>query len=999
MPKVFIGSTSRDLHAYRLAAIDECNRLGLVPIAMEYFEAIGAGATAGSRRKLEDADVYVGIFAHRYGFVEPGEPASVTELEFDHADTRGLERLSFLIDPAHDDAALEELAEPEYRERMAAFRARVEGSVIRQHFTTVDDFRGKVRLALQGWMERTPELRGLHPALSFRLLEPTQENRLRYGAQRMPFVGRARELEQLRVFLEEERGLSWVVVAGAAGSGKSRLVQELCTRISPPWRAGFLLVEPPFEEWARWRPEGPTLIAIDYASEQVDEIRTLLGALTHRGNDAFARTPVRVILVERDADGSWMQRLIGNRSAGYALEQARSTAATVQVGPLTDDELWQGVADMVDGIATWHGARDDLVAAIHTLDPERRPLFALLAADAVAAGRRIGAWDRERLLRDVIGREREAWAAHGVTAEYENLLALATATGGLAEEVLETPPPGSKLPTYRDFDPAIYRAMTGAHVDGDALPPLKPDLLGEFFVLEHVRGRNDRITAQNAKELATAAWRVRGGSRRVKQFNVLTHVFPSSVPLFLQRVLTDYVDHPATPHLLAWPAGEGVDRYFWPELAAQGVTRLADAGRMSDALACFNEMTAMLESETASLLHTGSVITAAFALLPHSLSDDAGIAHTALLDRVRNTELRTHDATAHAFAGGVADAAPALVEAQRGELADQLLERVHVLIEQNPDDQELRSSYARALSLLVTTERPLEAREDSLERLGAFCQEHREDVWLYQLLALAASSLFRTYVADDARAADAERMNNLLRSLSRQRGERPLVRYTSNPEGHMPFTADVVTDDLRTIRLELAESNGKLIPGLVRAGRHREASLLIDEIQRISLPNDAEFAAAWALAVGHHADAIAATGEFQQIPKALVAIGEVAADFPEDGRFPRIACTLARNTVKRAVAADDLATAEEMIRALAGAAKPDGDAQLIADLAEGTLVLCTTYQERSDLPAALRTARAGAWALRSTAAAERWRERGGEPAAQEIGAWVEQMLALPLDGG
>jgi hypothetical protein len=385
--------------------------------------------------------------------------------------------------------------------------------------------------------------------------------------------------------------------------------------------------------------------------------------------------------------------------------------------------------------------------------------------------------------------------------------------------------------------------------------------------------------------------------------------------------------------------------------------------------------------------------------LPHSLSNDAEIAPTALLDRISSTELRTHDATAHAFAAGAADALPALVAAQRGDLADQLLERVHVLAEQNPGDQELRSSYARALSLLVTTERPVEAREDALERLRAFCQEHHEDVWLYVQLALGAASLFRTYVAEDARAADAERMNNLLRSLSRLRGERHVARYTSTPEGELPFAADVVMDDLRTIRLELAESNGKLIPVLVRAGRDREASMLIDEIQRISVPNDAEFAAAWALAVGHHADAIAATGEFRQIPKALVAMGEVAAEFPEDRRFPRIACTLALNTVKRAVAAGDPATAEEMIRELAGAAKPDGDAQLIADLAEGTLVLGSTYQERGDVPAAVRTVQASAWALRSPAAADRWRARGGDAAAQEIAAWAEQMLALPVDGG
>src|SRR5690606_26332972 len=175
---------------------------------------------------------------------------------------------------------------------------------------------------------------------------------------------------------------------------------------------------------------------------------------------------------------------IGSRSTGALLEQARSPSGTVHVGPLSDDELWDGVAAVLGDVGKMRGvARSDMLEAIHTLDPERRPLFALLAADAVAAGRNISEWDRERLLRDVLGREREAWEAHGVTPEYENLLALATIAGGLTEDVLDAPPEGGRLPAYRDFDRTVYRPLTGADLEGDALPPLKLDLLAEFFVL------------------------------------------------------------------------------------------------------------------------------------------------------------------------------------------------------------------------------------------------------------------------------------------------------------------------------------------------------------------------------------------------------------------------------------------------------------------------------------------------------------------------------------
>ena len=60
---------------------------------MKDFEAMGVGATAGSLAKLDQADVYLGIFAYRYGYVEPPHDRSVTECEFDHAKRRGLDCL------------------------------------------------------------------------------------------------------------------------------------------------------------------------------------------------------------------------------------------------------------------------------------------------------------------------------------------------------------------------------------------------------------------------------------------------------------------------------------------------------------------------------------------------------------------------------------------------------------------------------------------------------------------------------------------------------------------------------------------------------------------------------------------------------------------------------------------------------------------------------------------------------------------------------------------
>src|SRR5215210_3485675 len=158
MTRVFIGSTGKDLEGYRSAAIGECNKLGFVPVAMEFFEAMGIGATKGSKQKLDTAELYVGIFAHRYGYIEEGHEQSVTEIEFDYAGERGLDRLCFLTNPAHAWPPL--FTDHENYSRLEAFKRRIDTALIRAEFTIVEDFRLKLYQALSEWKQRQATVRG-----------------------------------------------------------------------------------------------------------------------------------------------------------------------------------------------------------------------------------------------------------------------------------------------------------------------------------------------------------------------------------------------------------------------------------------------------------------------------------------------------------------------------------------------------------------------------------------------------------------------------------------------------------------------------------------------------------------------------------------------------------------------------------------------------------------------------------------------------------------------
>ena len=80
--RVFISSTSIDLPEHRQKVIDACNQLHLIPDGMKHWPAADSEALKFCLDKVNQADVFVGIYAHRYGWIPPGESKSITELEF-----------------------------------------------------------------------------------------------------------------------------------------------------------------------------------------------------------------------------------------------------------------------------------------------------------------------------------------------------------------------------------------------------------------------------------------------------------------------------------------------------------------------------------------------------------------------------------------------------------------------------------------------------------------------------------------------------------------------------------------------------------------------------------------------------------------------------------------------------------------------------------------------------------------------------------------------------
>ena len=100
MTRIYISSTFTDLEKYRAAVISALHRIQKDVVAMEDAVARNALPMDQCRADVASCDIYVGIFAQRYGYIPPHdnpERKSITELEYRHAVELDKPRLIFLL--------------------------------------------------------------------------------------------------------------------------------------------------------------------------------------------------------------------------------------------------------------------------------------------------------------------------------------------------------------------------------------------------------------------------------------------------------------------------------------------------------------------------------------------------------------------------------------------------------------------------------------------------------------------------------------------------------------------------------------------------------------------------------------------------------------------------------------------------------------------------------------------------------------------------------------
>jgi hypothetical protein len=141
--KVFLSSTYVDLIEYRQKAAEALERLDLQVRRMESFGARPAEPSNAGVSEIEDCDLFVGIYAHRYGYIPAGSSVSITEAELHHARKHNKPIFCFVVEDKYSWPP-EMIERGSGKAKLKALKAEIYSSFTKDTFTTPDNLASRI---------------------------------------------------------------------------------------------------------------------------------------------------------------------------------------------------------------------------------------------------------------------------------------------------------------------------------------------------------------------------------------------------------------------------------------------------------------------------------------------------------------------------------------------------------------------------------------------------------------------------------------------------------------------------------------------------------------------------------------------------------------------------------------------------------------------------------------------------------------------------------------
>ena len=148
MAKVYVSSTFEDLQECRDKVRLVLQQLRHVDVAMETYVAEPERPLEKCLADVAASDLYVGIFAWRYGYVPQGQNRSITELEYRAAVEHHKDCLIFLLD---EDALWPPKHVDDDKRRIRRLRGELSEDRLCSFFGTPDQLASLVSTAVANW--------------------------------------------------------------------------------------------------------------------------------------------------------------------------------------------------------------------------------------------------------------------------------------------------------------------------------------------------------------------------------------------------------------------------------------------------------------------------------------------------------------------------------------------------------------------------------------------------------------------------------------------------------------------------------------------------------------------------------------------------------------------------------------------------------------------------------------------------------------------------------
>jgi len=141
--KAFLSSTYVDLIEHRKLAVEALERLGQEVGRMELFGARPQEPLKACLSDIEACDIFIGIYAHRYGYTPSNSETSITEAEYNHAAEHKKPVFCFLVNEDYPWPP-KMIEEQPAQSKLQHFKRRIAEASVVDDFTTPEVLAFKV---------------------------------------------------------------------------------------------------------------------------------------------------------------------------------------------------------------------------------------------------------------------------------------------------------------------------------------------------------------------------------------------------------------------------------------------------------------------------------------------------------------------------------------------------------------------------------------------------------------------------------------------------------------------------------------------------------------------------------------------------------------------------------------------------------------------------------------------------------------------------------------